>query len=127
MGGWRSGLRCGCVPRTSRRAAAGATAYVGDTGSDVRHARAADLRAIAVSYGYADIADLTTAGPDLVLHTPPSSPPGATAPVPPAHSRDRVPLSTDGLLSPASPAHQGPPPPCPHPPSRQGRPATATS
>ncbi|GHG12136.1 HAD family hydrolase [Streptomyces filamentosus] len=48
----------------------GATAYVGDTGSDVRHARAAGLRAIAVSYGYADIADLTTAGPDLVLHTP---------------------------------------------------------
>ncbi|MFF7780003.1 HAD family hydrolase [Streptomyces tanashiensis] len=48
----------------------GATAYVGDTGSDVRHARAAGLRAIAVGYGYADIDDLATAGPDLVLHTP---------------------------------------------------------
>ncbi|MFD0077181.1 HAD family hydrolase [Streptomyces sp. NPDC127166] len=48
----------------------GATAYVGDTGSDVRHARAAGLRAIAISYGYADIDDLIAAGPDFVLHTP---------------------------------------------------------
>ncbi|WP_179199724.1 HAD family hydrolase [Streptomyces sp. NRRL B-24572] len=47
----------------------GATAYIGDTGSDIRHAHAADLEAVAVSYGYADVDDLTAAGPDLVLHT----------------------------------------------------------
>ncbi|MFF2777106.1 HAD family hydrolase [Streptomyces sp. NPDC058052] len=47
----------------------GATAYVGDTGSDVRHAHAADLQAVAVSYGYADADDLTAAGPNLVLDT----------------------------------------------------------
>ncbi|WP_435598455.1 HAD family hydrolase [Streptomyces anulatus] len=48
----------------------GASAYVGDTGSDVRHARAAGLRTIAVAYGYASREDLTTAGPDRILTTP---------------------------------------------------------
>ncbi|BAU88082.1 hydrolase [Streptomyces laurentii] len=48
----------------------GVTTYIGDTGSDIRHAKAAGLRAIAVAYGYANADDLTAAGPDLVLHTP---------------------------------------------------------
>lgn len=48
----------------------GASAYVGDTGSDVRHARAAGLTAIAVAYGYASREDLAAAGPDLLLATP---------------------------------------------------------
>ncbi|MHC3393903.1 HAD family hydrolase [Streptomyces lavendulocolor] len=48
----------------------GASAYVGDTGSDVRHARAAGLTAIAVAYGYASREDLAAAGPDLILDTP---------------------------------------------------------
>ncbi|MFD6334852.1 HAD family hydrolase [Streptomyces niveus] len=47
-----------------------ATAYVGDTGSDVRHARAASLTAIAVAYGYASRQDLTAARPDHLLATP---------------------------------------------------------
>ncbi|MDH6145859.1 MULTISPECIES: HAD family hydrolase [Kitasatospora] len=48
----------------------GATAYTGDTGSDVRHARAAGLETVAVAYGYADLADLTAAAPDHLLTTP---------------------------------------------------------
>ena len=48
----------------------GATAYVGDTGSDVRHARSAGLIAVAVAYGYAGCDDLTAAGPDHLLATP---------------------------------------------------------
>ncbi|MFF8786794.1 HAD family hydrolase [Streptomyces sp. NPDC015125] len=52
------------------RAQHGATTYVGDTGSDVLHARKAGLRAVAVTYGYADLDDLTTAAPDYLLTTP---------------------------------------------------------
>ncbi|MEU7028894.1 HAD hydrolase-like protein [Streptomyces sp. NPDC046275] len=48
----------------------GASAYVGDTGSDVRHAHAAELTAIAVAYGYASREDLTAAVPHLLLETP---------------------------------------------------------
>ncbi|CAL9587403.1 Phosphoglycolate phosphatase [Streptomyces sp. enrichment culture] len=48
----------------------GATAYIGDTGSDVRHAHAAGLTAIAVAYGYASREDLSAAGPDRILATP---------------------------------------------------------
>ncbi|MDN3260827.1 HAD hydrolase-like protein [Streptomyces sp. CSDS2] len=48
----------------------GATVYVGDTGSDVRHARAAGLTPVAVAYGYASREDLTAAGPDHLLDTP---------------------------------------------------------
>ncbi|WP_435057709.1 HAD family hydrolase [Streptomyces sp. bgisy060] len=48
----------------------GATAYVGDTGSDVRHARAAGLSAVAVAYGYASREDLNAARPDRLLDTP---------------------------------------------------------
>lgn len=48
----------------------GASAYVGDTGSDVRHAHAAELTAIAVAYGYASREDLTAAVPHLLLDTP---------------------------------------------------------
>lgn len=48
----------------------GATGYVGDTGSDVWHARAAGLQAIAVAYGYAGLDDLTGAEPDRLLTTP---------------------------------------------------------
>ncbi|GAB3120822.1 hypothetical protein GCM10027160_37460 [Streptomyces calidiresistens] len=48
----------------------GAGAYVGDTGSDVRHAHAAGLSAIAVAYGYASREDLAAAGPDRILATP---------------------------------------------------------
>ncbi len=48
----------------------GASAYVGDTGSDIRHAHAAGLRAIAVTYGYASHEDLSAASPDRILATP---------------------------------------------------------
>jgi phosphoglycolate phosphatase-like HAD superfamily hydrolase len=48
----------------------GASAYVGDTRSDVRHAHAAELTAIAVAYGYASREDLTAAVPHLLLATP---------------------------------------------------------
>ncbi|KUN17619.1 hypothetical protein AQJ11_37795 [Streptomyces corchorusii] len=48
----------------------GATAYVGDTGSDVHHAHAAGLTAIAVAYGYASRDDLTAAAPDRILANP---------------------------------------------------------
>ncbi|MGW6602614.1 HAD family hydrolase [Streptomyces sp. NPDC055036] len=48
----------------------GASAYVGDTGSDVRHAHAAGLTAIAVAYGYASREDVTAARPDRILDTP---------------------------------------------------------
>ncbi|KOT46746.1 hypothetical protein ADK41_00580 [Streptomyces caelestis] len=48
----------------------GASAYVGDTGSDVRHAHAAGLTAIAVAYGYASREDLTRAEPARLLDTP---------------------------------------------------------
>ncbi|MFJ1662422.1 HAD family hydrolase [Streptomyces anthocyanicus] len=48
----------------------GASAYVGDTGSDVRHAHAAGLTAIAVAYGYASCEDLNAARPDRLLNTP---------------------------------------------------------
>ncbi|MFI5986962.1 HAD family hydrolase [Streptomyces sp. NPDC051555] len=48
----------------------GASAYVGDTGSDVRHAHAAGLIAVAVAYGYASEADLKAAGPEHLLATP---------------------------------------------------------
>ncbi|MFI2906817.1 HAD family hydrolase [Streptomyces sp. PDY-4] len=48
----------------------GASAYVGDTGSDVRHAHAAGLTAIAVAYGYASREDLTRAEPARLLGTP---------------------------------------------------------
>ncbi|MDW4916264.1 HAD family hydrolase [Streptomyces californicus] len=48
----------------------GATVYVGDTGSDVRHAHAAQLVSVAVAYGYADLADLHAADPDHLLATP---------------------------------------------------------
>ncbi|MGW7304061.1 HAD family hydrolase [Streptomyces sp. NPDC054835] len=48
----------------------GARAYVGDTGSDVRHARAAGFLAIAVLYGYAAEEDLAEAIPDTVITTP---------------------------------------------------------
>ena len=48
----------------------GASAYVGDTGSDVRHAHAAGLCAIAVAYGYASREDLISAEPDRLLGTP---------------------------------------------------------
>jgi phosphoglycolate phosphatase-like HAD superfamily hydrolase len=48
----------------------GATVYVGDTGSDVRHARAAGLTAVAVAYGYASREDLVAAGPDRLMDTP---------------------------------------------------------
>ncbi|MCL3998891.1 HAD family hydrolase [Streptomyces lavenduligriseus] len=48
----------------------GATVYVGDTGSDIRHARAAGLTPVAVAYGYASREDLTAAGPDQLLDTP---------------------------------------------------------
>ncbi|MFE1377768.1 HAD family hydrolase [Streptomyces sp. NPDC058740] len=75
---WRhAGIALGDLAARLLHRQHGATAYVGDTGSDVRHARAAGLRAIAVSYGYADIDDLARAGPDLVLHTPPASTLGA--------------------------------------------------
>lgn len=47
-----------------------ARTYVGDTGSDVCHARAAGLRAVAVAYGYAGLDDLTAAQPDHLLATP---------------------------------------------------------
>ncbi|MFI8459105.1 HAD family hydrolase [Kitasatospora sp. NPDC085464] len=50
----------------------GAKTYIGDTGSDVRHAHAAGLTAIAVSYGYANLEDLTAARPDQLLATPAS-------------------------------------------------------
>ncbi|MFF8617946.1 HAD family hydrolase [Streptomyces sp. NPDC015350] len=52
------------------RTSYGAGAYVGDTGSDVRHAHAAGLTAIAVAYGYASRKDLTAAGPDRILAAP---------------------------------------------------------
>ncbi|MEU3553321.1 nucleoside monophosphate kinase [Streptomyces fragilis] len=48
----------------------GASAYVGDTSSDVRHARAAGLKAVAVAYGYAGRDDLVTSEPDHLLATP---------------------------------------------------------
>ncbi|WP_030230364.1 HAD family hydrolase [Streptomyces sp. NRRL S-350] len=48
----------------------GATAYVGDTGSDVLHAHAAGLTAIAVAYGYASREDLAAAVPERILSTP---------------------------------------------------------
>ncbi|MFE9974016.1 HAD family hydrolase [Streptomyces hirsutus] len=48
----------------------GASTYVGDTSSDVRHAHAAGLTAIAVAYGYASREDLTADEPDLLLVTP---------------------------------------------------------
>ncbi|MFJ6769381.1 HAD family hydrolase [Kitasatospora sp. NPDC091257] len=53
------------------RARHGARAYVGDTGSDVRHAHAAGVTAIAVAYGYAGYEDLLAAQPDHLLGTPP--------------------------------------------------------
>lgn len=52
------------------RTRCGASAYVGDTGSDVRHAHAAGLTAVAVAYGYASCEDLAAAGPDRLLATP---------------------------------------------------------
>ncbi|GLX22505.1 HAD family hydrolase [Streptomyces lavendulae] len=48
----------------------GATAYVGDTGSDVLHAHAAGLSAIAVAYGYASREDLAAAAPERILSSP---------------------------------------------------------
>ncbi|MFD7323946.1 HAD family hydrolase [Streptomyces sp. NPDC059875] len=54
----------------SLRTRYGATAYVGDTGSDVHHAHGAGLTAIAVAYGYASREDLTAARPDHLLATP---------------------------------------------------------
>ena len=48
----------------------GATAYVGDTGSDVRHAHAVGLTAIAVAYGYAGREDLLASRPEHLLATP---------------------------------------------------------
>ncbi|MFE7531254.1 HAD family hydrolase [Kitasatospora sp. NPDC057542] len=48
----------------------GARAYVGDTGSDVRHAHNAGVTAIAVAYGYPNLEDLSAAEPDQLLATP---------------------------------------------------------
>ena len=42
---------------------------VGDSANDVRAARSAGFRAVAVSYGYGDALELATAGPDVVLES----------------------------------------------------------
>lgn len=47
-----------------------ATHYVGDTGSDMLHARAAGLIGVAVSYGYGSLADPALAAAGVVLSTP---------------------------------------------------------
>lgn len=50
------------------RAEAGSAVMVGDTAGDVAAARAVGMRAVAVAWGYEDVARLGAAGPDELVH-----------------------------------------------------------
>jgi phosphoglycolate phosphatase len=51
-------------------AAPGSTAMIGDRGEDITGARANGVQAIAVAWGYGDLAEFQEAGADIVIYSP---------------------------------------------------------